>query len=113
VVAGTGDPPTTEWAAAMQGFSRGAHRFGCTALLIGALLSLAGQRMGNAVVRGTSWVMIGVLGWVVLMAWRHAGPELTAEFGSGMVVPLMLVLTAFMLGPWLPYLFLFRKSKYP
>jgi hypothetical protein len=65
------------------------------------------------VVRGTSWVMIAVLGAILLMILPRASQELTPEFGSGYVVPFMIIMTAFMLGPWLLYLYLFRRSKYP
>jgi FtsH-binding integral membrane protein len=107
-----GDPTTADLGPA-QGMSRGVHMFGCTALLIGAMLSLAGHRRGNAVVRGTSWVMIAVLGAILLMILPRASAELTPEFGSGYVVPFMIIMTGFMLGPWLLYLYLFRRSKYP
>ena len=98
----------------VQWLLKGAHLLGNAALLAGVMMSLGGSPRGNRAVRAASKTMIlllllamGVL-WTVLG--RHTyvdgGPELN---WTSLVFTITLILTA----PWLLYLYLFRKSRYP
>jgi len=126
VVAGVLGVLTTVWALGRDGasspamaetreMSNAVHMLGCTLLLIGAGMSVAGHRWGNRVVRATSWLMIVLVAMLVLVI-RSAlaeralaqGRELTQGFGW--MVAMVLVVGLF---PWLLYLYLFRKSRYP
>lgn len=91
------------------------HLVGSLALVTGALMSLAGNARGHRVVRVTSGVMIGmVLGltawyWVLLVG---AGiPD--GDTGQPNWAPLILMVAVIGAAPWLLYLSLFRRSRYP
>jgi len=95
--------------------SNAVHMLGCTLLLIGAGMSAAGHRWGNRVVRATSWLMIVLVAMLVLvirsdLAGRALAEGRSPPAGLGWVVALAMVVGLF---PWLLYLYLFRKSKYP
>jgi di/tricarboxylate transporter len=110
------EPAATEWGPDVQNVSNGVHLLGCTALLIGALLSLAGQRVGNRIVRGTSWLMIVAVLGLMLMTWRLASMGAEAELGENAAAVLggvALVTALFGIAQWVLYLYLFRRSRYP
>lgn len=95
--------------------SNGVYTLGCVLLLIGALMSAAGHRWGNRIVRFASWTMIvlvSMLTWVIrsTLVDRAAaqGRPLTPGFGAAVALFAVVGLT-----PWLLYLFLFRRSRYP
>jgi hypothetical protein len=84
-------------------------------LVIGAPMSLAGNARGNRLVRATAKVMIPVI--LVLLIWYW---EALVEWGMGdgdigetSWAPLILLFAAIGTAPWLLYLRLFRKSRYP
>ncbi|HET7462491.1 MAG TPA: zinc ribbon domain-containing protein [Longimicrobium sp.] len=95
--------------------SNSVYTLGCVLLLIGALMSAAGHRWGNRIVRGTSWMMIVLVSMLTIVIRstimdRAAaqGRATTPGFGAAVVLLFVVGLT-----PWLLYLYLFRKSKYP
>lgn len=95
--------------------SNGVHALGCTLLLIGAGMSAAGHRWGNRVVRATAWLMLVLVTVLVLVVRSELADRALAEGrppvpGFGWVVALVMAVGLF---PWLLYLFLFRRSKYP
>lgn len=90
------------------------HMLGSAALMILALLSLWGHRRASARIRGLSAAMIAVLCGSMLLLWRTsaelADPERTPAW---LLVAVALFSTAIQVAPWLLYLFLFRRSRYP
>jgi lysylphosphatidylglycerol synthetase-like protein (DUF2156 family) len=110
------EPPQTEIGEAMNAVSRAVHLLGPIAVICGALLSLAGRTVGNVVVRATSRVMIAVVVGMMAMVYPAAARSMYIQYNdtrAGYLVPIMIVLTLIMAAPWLLYLFLFRRSKYP
>lgn len=110
------EPAATEWGADAHKVSQGLHLLGCTALLIGALLSLAGQRVGNGIVRGTSWLMIVAVLGLMLLTWRLASVGVEADLGERGTTLLgwvAVVGALFGIAQWVLYLYLFRRSRYP
>jgi drug/metabolite transporter (DMT)-like permease len=108
-------PSASPQAVEAREMSNAVHTLGSVLLLIGALMSAAGHRWGNRVVRATSWLMV-VLVPMMLLAAREVLAERaliegrTLVEGFGWVVAVAMVVG---LAPWLLYLFLFRRSKYP
>ena len=94
---------------------KGAHVLGSAALIAGALMSLGGNRRGNRVVRAVSWGMIAVLlpsmgaVWAIL-AGRGMADGATSEPRYALFI---LTVTLILAGPWLLYLYLFRRSRHP
>jgi hypothetical protein len=88
---------------------------GNAVLLILALLSLWGQRWAHARIRGLSAAMIIALCVAMLLLWRTGTqlmePRSAAE--SAVVAGLILAGTAMHATPWILYLRLFRRSRYP
>jgi hypothetical protein len=88
---------------------------GNAVLLVLALLSLWGQRRAHARIRGLSAAMIVGLCGIMLLLWRTV-VSLTEPRSAGqyaIVTGLMLAGTALQAAPWILYLRLFRKSRYP
>lgn len=88
------------------------YAVGCLALIVGALLSLAGHSYGNRVVRVTSMLMLPAL-VVLMLVLRRMLEETGAGNSPDYVAILVTVLGVISALPWLLYLYLFRKSKYP
>lgn len=111
-----GEPAATEWGADAKKVSQGMHVLGCSALLIGALLSLAGQRVGNRIVRTTSWLMIVAVLGLALLSWRLASSGAEADLGENATAILggVAAVSALIgIAQWVLFLYLFRGSKYP
>jgi hypothetical protein len=93
------------------------HTLGNTVLIIGALLSLAGHRAGNRVVRTLSVLMIPAIIGTMVLAWGTIASLTAREFGdrdaSGVLGLITAISTLIQVAPWLLYLYLFRKSRYP
>jgi hypothetical protein len=93
------------------------HMVGNVALLIGALLSLAGHRAANAGVRVLSILMVAAIAGAMLLLWGAMGPVLSrepaGENGRALLGLVTAMSTAFQVAPWLLYLYLFRRSRYP
>jgi drug/metabolite transporter (DMT)-like permease len=106
-------PSASPHAVEVREMSNTVHMLGSVLLLIGALLSAAGHRWGNRVVRATSWLMI-VLVPMMAVAARNVLAERallegrTLMEGFGWVVAVVTVIT---LAPWLLYLFLFSACR--
>jgi hypothetical protein len=88
---------------------------GNAVLLILALLSLWGRRRAHARIRGLSAAMIVALCGATLLLWPMAvsltEPRSAAEYA--IVAGLVLGGTAMQAAPWILYLRLFRKSRFP
>lgn len=111
-----GEPLQTETAEWMDALSRAVHVLGPIAVICGALLSLAGRRVGNVVVRATSRAAIAVLVLMMAMAYPAAARSMYIQYNDtrpGYLLPMMALMTLILVAPWLLYLFLFRTSKYP
>jgi predicted outer membrane lipoprotein/DNA-directed RNA polymerase subunit RPC12/RpoP len=93
--------------------SNGVYTLGYVMLLIGALMSLGGHRWGNRIARAACWITIPL----VIILFVVIRQELLARHaGEGMQPGVQAVLwgvLGFSLVPWLLYLYLFRKSRYP
>lgn len=93
------------------------HTLGNTVLIIGALLSLAGHRAGNRMVRTLSILMIPAICGVMLLAWDTVTmlvePKVDEPNAAALLGVITAISTAFQVAPWLLYLYLFRKSRYP
>lgn len=92
------------------------HTLGNAALLIFALLSLQGHRAANGMVRTLSVGMVLAICGFMLVAWGVARDMLTqADAGSsrGFVGAVVVISTLMQVAPWLLYLYLFRRSRYP
>jgi hypothetical protein len=89
------------------------YMLGYTLLLIGSLMSLGGHRWGNRIARAACWITIPL----VLVLFAVIRQELVARHAGDALQPgvqgFMLFMLGFALAPWLLYLFLFRKSRYP
>jgi drug/metabolite transporter (DMT)-like permease len=108
-------PSSSPQAVQAREMSNAVHMLGSVLLLIGALMSAAGHRWGNRVVRASSWLMIVLVPMMSLAAWELLTERALIEGrtpmeGLGWVAAVTTVIT---LAPWLLYLFLFRRSKYP
>lgn len=93
-----------------------AHTTGNAALIIFALLSLAGRRVAHRAVRALSVVMIIVTCATMLLAWRVAvglGVDEAEPMSRGVLAGAAALTTLFQAAPWMLYLYLFRKSRYP
>ncbi|HSU13861.1 hypothetical protein [Longimicrobium sp.] len=93
--------------------SNAVYSFGYVLLMIGALMSLGGHRWGNRIARAACWITIPLLVILFLvirqdLLARHAGEGLRPGVGA-----FLLAVMGFSLCPWLLYLYLFRKSRYP
>ncbi|HYR09573.1 MAG TPA: hypothetical protein VEQ60_17495 [Longimicrobium sp.] len=90
------------------------HVLGNAALLVFALLSLWGHRGASARIRNLCGAMIAVLCGAMVLLWRTsadlADPERTPAW---LLAGVALFSTAMQIAPWLLYLRLFRKSRYP
>jgi drug/metabolite transporter (DMT)-like permease len=88
---------------------------GNAVLLILALSSLWGHRWAHARIRGLSAAMIAALCGIMLLLWHTivslTEPRSAAQYA--IVAGLMLAGTALHAAPWILYLRLFRKSRYP
>jgi hypothetical protein len=88
---------------------------GNAVLLILALLSLWGQRWAHARIRGLSIAMIVALCGAMLLLWNTGvslmEPHTSAQYA--VVAALILGGTAMHAAPWILYLRLFRKSRFP
>ena len=110
------EPVHTEEMLDVGSFINTVHTLGNAALLIGALLSLAGHRAGNGMVRTVSLLMIPAVCVGMLMAWDVTAPVIAQEHGDtgrGLLGAMVALSTALQLAPWLLYLYLFRSSRYP
>ncbi|HEU4883930.1 MAG TPA: hypothetical protein VFT45_16845, partial [Longimicrobium sp.] len=99
----------------LQWAGKAVHVLGNLPLLAGALMSLAGNARGNRVVRATSKGMVVVILALLLWTWivlAGRGPA-DGDIGKRSWAPLILFFAAIGTAPWLLYLFLFRKSRYP
>jgi len=92
------------------------HMLGTIVLIIGALLALAGHRAAHGMIRGLSFVMIVAICVAMRVVWNVTAPllgETEGEVGRGLLGGIVVISTVFQLSPWMLYLYLFRKSRYP
>jgi hypothetical protein len=99
----------------VQWAGKAAHLLGNLPLVIGALMTLAGNARGNRVVRAAAKVMIPVILALLIWYWealveRGMGD---GDIGETNWAPLILLFAGIGTAPWLLYLRLFRKSRYP
>jgi hypothetical protein len=92
------------------------HMTGNAALIIFALMSLAGQRAAHRAVRALSVGMIILICATMLLAWRvvvglNAGDP--QPLSPGLLMGAAAVTALFQAAQWLLMLFLFRRSRYP
>jgi Ca2+/H+ antiporter len=98
----------------VQWFLKGAHVLGNVALLAGVMMSLGGQPRGNRVVRAVSRATILLLLLSMGVLWTVLGRHTHMDGGPDMNwTPLVITVAVILTAPWLLYLFLFRKSRYP
>lgn len=98
----------------LQWSLKGLHVLACGVLLAGAALSLGGNPAGNRTVRAVSRAMVGVLLAAAVVLWILLAGLGPPDGGSEPNwVPLVLFLAAIGTAPWLLYLYLFRRSRYP
>jgi hypothetical protein len=107
------EAPSSDWAADMRQLSDAVHLLACSALLCGAGLSWARHRMGNALVRTTSWGMILVTLGMMVVGWMQIAPQMAGDRAAGWLAGLLVLGALFGSAQWMLYLYLFRKSKYP
>jgi hypothetical protein len=92
------------------------HLLGNAALIGFALLSLQGLRAANRMVRVLSGGMVVAICGAMLMGWGVTADVLAqADAGAsrGFVGAVVVISTLMQVAPWLLYLYLFRKSRYP
>jgi hypothetical protein len=93
--------------------ANGVYTLGYVMLLIGTLMSLGGHRWGNRIARAACWITIPlvIILFIVVrqeLMLRHAG-----EAPQPGIQAVLWAVLGFSLLPWLLYLYLFRKSRYP
>ena len=98
----------------LRSVANGIALFGNSVVIIGALMTMMGQRAGNRVVRIASAAMIPLTFVVLAMGWTilRGVPGAETREGYGVLVALIGLATIFALAPWVLFLFLFRRSKY-
>lgn len=111
------DPASTEQGREVNSLIDGVHTLGNAALIIFALLSLSGHRAANTVVRVLSVLMLLAITGCMMIAWNLAEDMLAQgnppPGSGGFVGAVVVVSTGIQVAPWLLYLYLFRKSRYP
>jgi hypothetical protein len=110
------EPPASEAMRNVSFVVGTVHTTGNAALIIFALLSLAGRRAAHRAVRALSVGMIIVTCATMLLAWRVAvglGVDEAEPMSRGVLAGAAALTTLFQAAPWMLYLFLFRSSRYP
>lgn len=99
----------------VQWTGKAVHLLGNLPLVAGALMSLAGNARGNRVVRAAAKVMIPVILLLLIWAWAVLAGKGPADGDTGAPnrAPLILLFAVIGTAPWLLYLYLFRRSRYP
>ncbi len=95
--------------------SRIALVLGNLALIVSALMSLAGDRRGHGLVRTVSKAMIAAVA-ALLLAWWWVGAGQPLADGASekpSYFPLIATATVIFTAPWWLCLYLFRKARYP
>ena len=100
---------------ALPGIARGVHLLGSLVLVVGALMSLGGNRRGSVVVRAVSRLMIPAVLVLLMVWWRLLAAQGMADGATREPNHAPMIFTLAILGtaPWWLYLFLFRKSRHP
>lgn len=113
------DEPSTPEGEEVATLINAVHMLGNTVLIIAALLALAGRQAAHGWIRSLSVVMLLAIPGSMLVAWNIAVAMIAAESatfpegGRGMLAAIFILATLMQLVPWMLYLYLFRKSRYP